>query len=158
MEPEVSLAILEPEPEKTILTRRLLNAPIELGFRAWTDPELLAQWWGPKGFSNSFSTFELKPGGRWIFVMHGPDGQNYPNESEFVKIESPFFLAFNHISGHQFQVQTTFIPEPEGRCTVEFRMVFPSVEEAGQMRQFIPEKNEENLDKLEALLEKIRGL
>ena len=69
-----------------IRTSRQLDAKPEAVFAAIRDPVRLARWWGPDGFTNSFAVFEFKPGGRWQFVMHGPDGANYPNQAEFAEI------------------------------------------------------------------------
>ena len=52
---------------------RVFNVPREFVFKAWTDPNHLCQWWGPKGFTNTFQEFDMRPGGHWHFVMHGPD-------------------------------------------------------------------------------------
>src|SRR5688500_17668783 len=72
--------------DRELVITRLLNAPRELVFEAWTDPKQLLQWWGPKGFTNTFHTIEVKPGGVWKFIMHGPDGVNYPNQIIYHKI------------------------------------------------------------------------
>ena len=71
---------------KTFQTSRTINASPELLFEAIAHAERLAKWWGPHGFTNTFNRFEFKPGGKWSFVMHGPDGTDYPNESEFLEI------------------------------------------------------------------------
>ena len=75
--------------ECEILSSRLFRYPRTLMFRAWTEPELLARWWGPKGFTNTFHQFDLRPGGTWKFTMHGPEKGNYQNECVFFKIEEP---------------------------------------------------------------------
>lgn len=125
--------------------------PSEL-FNAWTDPALLAQWWGPKGFTNTFQEFDLRPGGYWRFVMHGPDGSDYPNESRFVEITAPKRLVFDHISGHHFRLEATF--EPEGNHTkLTFKQTFVSKDEYEKLKSFLVAANEENLDKLQALLQ-----
>ena len=74
-------------PEATLGTERILSATPRQIFAAFEQPELLAQWWGPEGFTNTFEQFEFKVGGRWVFVMHGPNGANYPNESVFREIQ-----------------------------------------------------------------------
>lgn len=66
--------------DREVVTSRVIDAPRERAFRAFSDPAHLAQWWGPKGFANIFNEFDLRPGGAWRFVMQGPDGMNYPNE------------------------------------------------------------------------------
>ena len=57
--------------------------------RTFSEPEHLARWWGPNGFTSTFQTFELRPGGHWRFVMHGPDGADYPNENVFIEVVAP---------------------------------------------------------------------
>ena len=61
---------------REIVSIRVFDFPRELVFNAWTDPEHLVHWWGPKGFTNTFHEFDLRPGGIWRFVMHGPDGRD----------------------------------------------------------------------------------
>jgi uncharacterized protein YndB with AHSA1/START domain len=144
--------LLSPSHEHTITTTRELNANIEKTFHAWTDPIYLAKWWGPKGFTNTFNVYDLRPGGKWSFVMHGPDKRDYPNECVFIKIEKPNFVSWDHLSKPVFQVQTTFEKLKKESTKVIFRMIFQSAEECNSLRAFILEKNEENFDKLENVL------
>ncbi len=138
-------------PGGEFVSTRVIDAPRELVFKAWTDPKHLAKWWGPKGFTNTFHEFDLRPGGVWRFVMHGPDGVDYQNKSVFVEIVKPERIVFNHVSGPQFQVAATFAEQ--GRKTrVTFRMLFDTVAECDKVKSFVPEANEENLDRLEAEL------
>lgn len=62
---------------REIVTTRVFDAPRAMVFAAWTDPDQLKLWWGPKGFSNTFHTCEIKPGGLWTYTMHGPDGKKF---------------------------------------------------------------------------------
>src|SRR4029450_11050374 len=64
----------------TFQASRKIAAPPSCVFAAFEDSARLAVWWGPAGFTNTFKTYEFKPGGKWSFTMHGPDGKNYPNE------------------------------------------------------------------------------
>ena len=77
-------------------------------FRAFSDPVRLARWWGPKGFTNTIQSFDLRPGGHWRFVMHGPDGATLPNESIFGEVVAPERVVFRHVSGPQFEMTITF--------------------------------------------------
>ncbi|NLP82141.1 polyketide cyclase, partial [Acinetobacter baumannii] len=115
------------QADREIISTRIIDAPRERVFQAWTDPEQLAQWWGPKGFTNTFHEFELKPGGHWRFIMHGPDGTDYPNHSVFVEIVKPERLVFDHQSSPRFRVVATFTEEA-GKTKITFRMIFPSAE------------------------------
>lgn len=71
--------------DREITISRVFNAPRELVFRAWTEPQHLAQWWGPKNFTNTFHQFDPRPGGDWRFIMHGPNGTDYPNYSVYAR-------------------------------------------------------------------------
>jgi uncharacterized protein YndB with AHSA1/START domain len=140
--------------DREIVTTRVLNAPRELVFKAWTDPDQLVQWWGPKGFTNTFHEFDLRPGGIWRFVMHGPDGVDYQNKSVFVEVVNPERIVFDHVSGPRFQVVATFA-EQAGKTTLTFRMRFESAAECDKVKAFAVEGNEQNFDRLEARLAKM---
>jgi uncharacterized protein YndB with AHSA1/START domain len=142
-------------PDCEVVATRILNASRELVYKAWTTPEHLKNWWGPNGFTNTFHEFDLQPGGKWIFIMHGPDGKDYLNESVFVKIEEPKRIVFNHISVPQFQIIATFDEAADGKTNVTFRMVFDTAEACAKLRAFVTDKNEENLDRLEDELKRM---
>lgn len=139
------------ETEREIATTRILDASRDRVFRAWTDPEQLARWWGPKGFTNTFYEFDLRPGGAWRFVMHAPDGVDYQNHSVFVEVVAPERIVFNHISGPRFTVAAVF-EDLGGRTRVTFRQLFESAAQRDKVAAFAVEANEQNLDRLEALL------
>ena len=95
-------------PDCIITSTRIFDADQKLIWKAWTTPEYLIKWWGPKGFTNTFHEYDLRPGGKWKFVMHGPEGGNYNNECEFIKIEEPDLIWWKRISQPWFQVYITF--------------------------------------------------
>lgn len=80
---------------KEIVTIRVIKAGQALVFRAWAEPEHLRIWWGPRGFTNTFHEFDFRVGGRWRFVMHGPEKGNYVNECEFIHIQKPYLIEWN---------------------------------------------------------------
>ena len=141
--------------ECEIVNSRIVNFSQELVFKAWTDPNHLKNWWGPKGFTNTFEEFELRPGGRWKFVMHAPDQGNFQNECEFVKIEKPTEIAWIRISKPLFNIVATFEKVSDDETKVVFRMVFETAEECAKLRPFVIDKNEENFDRLEEELSKM---
>lgn len=147
-----ALTILDAVPACTVINTRIMPAPKDQVFSAWAEPDLLKKWWGPNGFSNSFHLFDFSEGGRWSFIMHGPDGRNYPNESQFVKINPPELIVLNHLSNPKFQVQASFEELPDDRTRLGFTMIFPTEEECNALRAFVHEKNEENFNRLEAVL------
>ena len=144
--------ILVVSPDCQIVNSRVVNAPIEIVFQAWTDPRYLQKWWGPAGFTNTFKEFDLRPGGKWSFIMHGPNKGNYVNECVFIKIEKPTLIAWNRLSDPIFQVVASFEEISIDRTKVTFKMLFESADLCNKIRGFAPEKNEENLDRLEDVL------
>lgn len=74
------------QSEREIVITRIFNAPRELVFKVWTDPKHVAQWWGPKGFTTKVTELDLRPGGRWRYVMIGPDGKEYPAKGVFSEV------------------------------------------------------------------------
>jgi uncharacterized protein YndB with AHSA1/START domain len=142
----------------TIVSTRTFHATIDEVFRAWTDPAYLKNWWGPKGFTNTFNEFDLRPGGKWSFIMHGPDKGNYVNECVFIKIDKPNLVAWNRLSKPIFQVVALFDKLSDDKTNVTFKMIFDSPKEYETIRKFAPEKNEENFDRLEKELEKMKSL
>ena len=143
--------ITNASPNCVVISKRMINDTIERVFEAWTNPEQLKVWWGPKGFTNTFHLFDLKPNGRWSLTMHGPDGKDYENESVFIEIKKNEKLVWNHISGHEFQVVATF-EKSATKTLVIFKMIFDSAEECEKYKVFVVDANEQNFDRLEALL------
>jgi uncharacterized protein YndB with AHSA1/START domain len=140
------------EDPREFFTSRILDAPRERVYEAFADPAQLAKWWGPKGFTNSFHQFDFRPGGAWRFVMHGPDGTDYPIANEFVEVVRPEKFAYQNLDPtHRFEM-TVLFSEIGPRTRVSWRMSFESVEEAARVRQIVVEANEQNLDRLSAHL------
>lgn len=120
--------------DREIAATRFFDAPRELVWKAWTDPEHIAQWWGPKGFTTTTYGMEVKPGGVWRFVMHGPD-RDYQNKITYLEVVRPERLVYRHggtgdendreVEPVSFQVTVTFA-EQGGKTRLDMRMVFPS--------------------------------
>src|SRR2546426_6169783 len=72
--------------DREIITTRVLDAPRELVWKAWTDPKHVAEWWGPNGFTNTIQEMDVRPDGVWRFIMHGPDGVDHKNEIIFIEV------------------------------------------------------------------------
>ncbi|CAG7599724.1 hypothetical protein PAESOLCIP111_00334 [Paenibacillus solanacearum] len=142
--------------ENELISTRVYDAPRELVYRTWTEAELLARWWGPNGFTNTFHEFDLRPGGAWRFDMHGPDGKSYPNESAFVDIVPLERIVIDHLSGHQFRVTATF-EERDGCTRVTFSQLFKDSAEFETAKPYCAEGNEQNLDRLGAVLNELTG-
>lgn len=152
----MSSEILASGPNGEIVSSRIFNFSKDLVFKAWTDPDHLKMWWGPKGFTNTFHEFDLRVGGRWKFTMHGPEKGNYENDVEFTHIEPPSLIAWKRYSKPLFQIHTTFEEISPHKTKMIFRMIFENSKEFEVIKKFAPEKNEENFDRLEVELEKMK--
>ena len=126
---------------------RELRAAPESVFAAIQDPVRLARWWGPKGFTNTFHAFEFREGGSWRFTMHGPDGADYPNQSEFLEIVSNSVVRIKHVNLPHFELSISLEPRAAGTL-VSWVGVFENQEFAESSRQFLEAANEQNLDRL----------
>jgi len=93
--------------DRELTISRLLNAPRELVWEVWTKAEHIKNWWGPTGFTNTIFSMEVKPGGVWDFIMHGPDGTDYKNKSVYKEIIKPERIVFEHLSP-KFTATITF--------------------------------------------------
>jgi uncharacterized protein YndB with AHSA1/START domain len=147
--------ILQTTPDSEIVSTRTVNAPQEIVFRAWSEPEHLKNWWGPNGFTNTFNVFDFQVGGKWSFIMHGPDKGNYANECEFIKIDPPSLIAWKRYSKPIFQVLATFEAIDQNHTKIVFKMLFNTAGECIKVKKFAVDKNEENFDKLERELSKM---
>lgn len=140
----------ESTADRECVHSRLIDAPRERVFRAFAEPHHLARWWGPNGFSSTFEVFEFRPGGIWRFVMHGPDGTNYPNESVFREVVLPERVVFEHLSeGHHFFMTITFAAHGD-QTLVGWRQVFDTADHKLRIAAFVEQANEQNLDRLAA--------
>ncbi len=114
-------------PEREIYAKRVFDAPRELVWKMFTEPEHISKWWGPTGFSTTIAEMEVKAGGVWKHVMHGPDGRDYPNEIVYVEVVKPERIVYDHVSYPAFR--STVLLEEEGKKTaVSMRMVFATAE------------------------------
>jgi uncharacterized protein YndB with AHSA1/START domain len=137
--------------ERAAVAVRFLKAPRAKVFAAWTDPAILARWWGPKGFRTTNHACEPRPGGKWDYTMHAPDGTDFLNKSVFVEV-SPEKIVIDHLEPmHRFRLTATFA-EKDGGIELRWRQEFESAEEFARIGAFVKAANEENLDRLEAVL------
>lgn len=112
---------------------RVFNAPRSLVWKVWTEPQHIAQWWGPNGFANTIHKMEVKVGGVWDFIMHGPDGTDYPNRIVFTEIVKPELLKYDHGSDNpndpiRFKVTVNFIELEAKKTEIHMQMVFQTKE------------------------------
>ncbi len=113
----------EETTDREITATRVFDAPRELVFKVWTDPKHIVQWWGPKGFTNTIHKMDVKPGGVWEFVMHGPDGVDYKNKIIYTEVVKPERIVYSHVSGPLFDVTVTFT-EQGNKTKLTMQMLF----------------------------------
>jgi len=141
------------QKDRELIISRTLNAPVDLIWEAWTHPEHIAQWWGPNGFSNTIHTMELKPGGVWDLVMHGPDGTDYKNKSIFTEIIPLRRIAYDHVSGPKFTAIIDFTAMGD-QTLIRWQMIFDTAEELQHtIRTFKADQGlQQNVEKLSAYM------
>src|SRR3954466_14882284 len=115
---------------------RVYDAPVQAVWDAWTDPKQAAQWWGPRGFTITTHSKELKPVGYWTYTMHGPDGTDYPNKALYHEVEKHKKLVYDHGGNDDrpplFRVTVTFAEVKPNKTRMEMTMTLPTAEAAAE--------------------------
>ena len=137
---------------------RIYDAPVQAVWDAWTDPAQVAQWWGPRGFTLTTHSKDLRPGGHWNYTMHGPDGTNYPNKTKYFEVEKHSKLVYDHGGNDDrpplFRV-TALFSETGGKTKLELSFSLPTPEAAEETRKFIKKAGgDATWDRLAEYLEK----
>lgn len=135
--------------DRQISLSRLLNAPVELVWEVWTDPEHIKNWWGPDGFANTIHDMDFRNGGEWNLTMHGPDGKDFKNKSIFKEIQVHKKIVYEHISAPKFISTIEF--EPQGKKTfIKWSVLFETKEQLIQVvKTFKADEGlRQNIDKL----------
>lgn len=149
---------MQPSRDRECLHSRLIDAPPGRVFKAIADPTHLTRWFGPAGFTSTFHEFDFRPGGLWRVDLHGPDGKDYPNEYVFLDIVEPLRVVIEHLSqdgSHHF-VLTISLAAQGGMTLVEWRQVFDTAQHRDKVAAFVSPANEQNLDRLEAEVRRVR--
>jgi len=119
---------------------RIYDAPVKAVWDAWTDPEQVAKWWGPRGFTLTTHSKDLRVGGHWNYTMHGPDGKDWPNSTKYFEVEPMKKLVYDHGGNDEqeplFRVTVTFA-ESGGKTKMDMTMTLPTPEAAEETRKFI---------------------
>jgi uncharacterized protein YndB with AHSA1/START domain len=113
--------------ERALIFSRLLDAPVKLVWKVWTSPEHIKLWWGPDGFTNTINKMDVKPGGEWDLIMHGPDGKDHVIKSVFVEIVKYKKIVYKQFT--DFKCIATIEFESRGEQTLlRWQMLFESKE------------------------------
>lgn len=142
---------------KGLFLKRTLNAPIDLVWQAWTQPEHIANWWGPNGFTNTISKMDMRTGGEWNLVMHGPDGTDYDNKCIFREVVQNKKIVYEHINWPKFLATVEFDAQGE-QTQMTWKMEFESEEEFIQVvkKHGAEEGQKQNVVKLDAYLQNMK--
>lgn len=137
---------------------RILNAPVSVVWDAWNDLEQVSKWWGPRGFTITTHSKDLKVGGTWKYTMHGPDGVEYQNITKYLEVEEHKKLVYDHGGNDEsrplFRV-TVLFSETNGKTKMDMTMTLPTAEAAEQTRKFIKKAGGESTwDRLAEYLDK----
>lgn len=148
---------LQQNPNEIKITR-LYNASVKAVWDAWTDPEQVAQWWGPRGFTITTHSKDFRPGGSWVYTMHGPDGVEYPNKTPYLEIETYKRLVYDHGGNDDrpplFRV-TVLFSEIDGQTKMDMTMTLPTPEALEQAKKIIKDAGGNTTwDRLAEFLEK----
>lgn len=147
--------------DREIVVSRVFDAPRELVFEAWTTQEHMNAWWGPHGFTNTFHSYDMRPGGVIRFIMHGPDGENYPNRITFREIVPPERIVYDHDADRDgdpwSSIVTALFSEEGDQTRLTLTMTFSSAEVAAEVREFgAVEGGKQTLERLAAYIEQRR--
>lgn len=115
---------------REIVVTRIFKAPRARVWEAFTDPSHVSAWWGPRGFTTTTSEMDVRPGGVWRFIMHGPDGIDYPNFILYREVAHLERLEFSHGEDEEnihFEMVVTFT-DAEGGTEVTLRQIHPTAE------------------------------
>lgn len=129
----------------------LSHAP-EAVYAAFADPARLALWWGPRGFRNTFHSFDFQPGGDWRFTMHGPDGTDYANHNRFEELEPGRRVVIRHVGAPHFTLTVTLDPVAGG-TRLGWLARFDDAQVLAAVRSYAEPGAEQNLERLAAHLD-----
>ena len=141
--------------ERTDARSRLICAGPADVFAAMSAPNRIARWWGPAGFTSTIRVFEFRPGGRWRFTLHGPDGTDYPNENRFVRLERDRLFEIEHVSDDHHFMLTIELDAVGANTLVKWRQTFDTVGHYERVLPVVSVANEQNLDRLTAEVRRV---
>ncbi len=146
--------------DREIVISRVIDAPRELVFEAFTEVRHVSRWWGPEGFTTTTRAFEFRVGGEWDFVMHGPDGTDYQEWISWTEISPSERIAMLHgeYRGDPNSFESVLTFALDGAATrIEMRTVFPTKELRDERveKYHVIEGGQQNLNKLAAYVTEI---
>lgn len=149
--------------DREIVLARVIDAPRNVVYAAWTDPEQIQEWFGPSGMVIETREIDLKPGGVWRFDMVAPDGTRYSNRMIFLRMDAPALIEVEHGSDQdndpgKFRMLVTFDEQGNGKTVLTLRQMHPSKAQRDEKMGFgAVEYGGQTLDKLALHVAKLRS-
>jgi uncharacterized protein YndB with AHSA1/START domain len=143
--------------DREIISTRTYDASREAVFNAWLSPDAIGEWWGPTGFTTTTHEMNVTPGGTWRFIMHGPDGTDFPSKITFLEVVKPERIVYSHggngdNSVAPFEVAVSF-EDVGGKTKLTMKMIFSTADVRKEMEAYgVVEGNKQTLDRLAAYL------
>lgn len=142
--------------DREIVTSRVFDAPRELVWAAFTDARHVGHWFGPNGFTTTTYEMDVRPGGVWRYMMHGPDGTDYPNRVTYLEVTPPERLVYDHgdFEKVHFQVTVTFADQG-GKTALTMRSLFPTAAARDAVAHYAIPGAQQTFDRLGAYLARL---
>jgi uncharacterized protein YndB with AHSA1/START domain len=142
--------------DREIVFTRVFDAPRELVYKAYTDPELVPKWWGQRGSTTIVDTMDVRPGGKWRYIQRSPDGAEYAFSGEYREVVPPerlvYTFEFEPMPGH-VTVDVITLEEVDGKTTLTNTSYYDSVEDRdGMLSSGMEAGAAESMDRLAELL------
>jgi uncharacterized protein YndB with AHSA1/START domain len=149
----------KPSPREIMMTR-VFDAPRELVFKAYTDPEHVPHWWGQRGATTIVDQMDVRPGGAWRYIQREANGEEYAFRGEYREVAPPerlvYTFEFEGMPGHVV-VDTATFEEHDGKTTVTVSSLFDTVEDRdGMLESGMESGANESWDRLAELLERLQ--
>lgn len=134
-----------------ITITRVFDAPSDLVFEVWSDDKHLSKWWGPQGFTSAFQEFDMRPGGTWQFIMHSPDGVDFPNTHIIVEVVKPERIVMKHTVFPHF-LATAIFEDLDGKTRLTYSTNFEENAVFDKVKTYAAPGAEQMMDCLEEYL------
>ena len=148
----------EPGKQELVITQ-IFDAPRDLVFKAYTDPELVPRWWGPRSYTTMVEEMDARPGGTWRYVQRDAGGEEYGFYGVYHDVTPPerliYTFEFEPMPGH-VALETVTLEDLNGRTKVTDRVVYQTVEDRdGTLQSGMEEGMNETMDRFADLLKEL---
>jgi uncharacterized protein YndB with AHSA1/START domain len=152
--------VIEPGKQEIVITR-VFDAPRELVFKAYTDPKLLPQWFGPREYTTIVDKMEARPGGLWRFVQRNQDGEEFAFHGVHHDVVAPERIVatfeYEGVPGHVLLQTVTLEPQGQKTRLVE-QLLFQSVADRdGMVASGMQRGSDDSMDRMAEILENLKA-